>query len=494
MSKPLVAQLLKRARQSPDHLAIIAGEQTVTYGELRQRILAAAAELASLGVQPGDCVILAASGSPAFAYGYFATHLTGAVAVPLDPQAPDTRLAHVAGRVEPRAIFAARAYEHATLGPVRAIDDLAGLESNGDEPQGPRPDDLADLLFTTGTSGAPKGVMLTHRNILAAATNINGVLKNDASDREVVPLPLSHSFGLGRLRCNALAGGTVILVGGFKLPGEILNAMERWKATGLAVVPAGMAVLVRFGQEELAGFSDQLKYMEFGSAPMPLATKQLLIRILPRTRVWMHYGLTEASRCTFIEFHDSRDFLDSIGKPTPNVEVRIVDEQNRDVPPGAPGEIVVKGGMVAAGYWQDPERTAKTLVDGWLHTGDLGHNDEHGYVYLHGRKGDMINVGGFNVSPVEVEEVLAQHPAIEHGACIGIPDPNEVSGEVVKVFLVLVNGQARPTRRELVDWLKPRLEPYKVPVAFEWVDSLPKTGSGKLQRGVLREREAAAEK
>ena len=490
MSNTLVAQLLDRARRSPEKLAIIAGEQTVTYGELRQRILAAAAELASLGVRPGDCVILAASGTPAFAYGYFATHLIGAVAVPLDPQAPDTRLAHVAGRVEPRAIFAARAYEHATLGPVRAIDDLAGLESNGDEPQGPGLDDLADLLFTTGTSGAPKGVMLTHRNILAAATNINGVLGNDASDREVVPLPLSHSFGLGRLRCNALAGGTVILVGGFKLPGESLNAMERWKATGFAVVPAGMAVLVRFGQEELAGFSDQLKYMEFGSAPMPLATKQLLIEILPRTRVWMHYGLTEASRCTFIEFHDSREFLDSIGKPTPNVEVRVVDEQNRDMPHGAPGEIIVKGGMVTAGYWQDPERTAKTLVDGWLHTGDLGYKDEQGYVYLHGRKGDMINVGGFNVSPVEVEEVLAQHAAIEQGACIGIPDPSEVSGEVVTVFLVPRIGQARPTRRELGDWLKPRLEPYKIPAAVEWVESLPKTGSGKLQRGVLREREA----
>ncbi|MHC4817256.1 MAG: class I adenylate-forming enzyme family protein, partial [Planctomycetota bacterium] len=227
-----------------------------------------------------------------------------------------------------------------------------------------------------------------------------------------------------------------------------------------------------------------------GSAPMPLATKQLLIKILPRTRVWMHYGLTEASRCTFIEFHDSQDFLDSIGKPTPNVEVRVVDEQNRDLPHGAPGEIIVKGGMVTAGYWQDPERTAKTLVDGWLHTGDLGYKDDQGYVYLHGRKGDMINVGGFNVSPVEVEEVLAQHAAIEQGACIGIPDPSEVSGEVVKVFLVPTNGQAKPSRRELVDWLKPRLEPYKVPAAVEWVDSLPKTGSGKLQRGVLREREA----
>jgi long-chain acyl-CoA synthetase len=270
--------------------------------------------------------------------------------------------------------------------------------------------------------------------------------------------------------------------------------MQQWKATGFAVVPAGMAVLVRFGKDELAGFANQLKYMEFGSAPMPLATKQLLIEILPHTRVWMHYGLTEASRCTCIEFHDSRDFLDSIGKPTPNVEVRVVDEQRNDVAPGAPGEIIVKGGMVTAGYWKDPERTRKTLVDGWLHTGDLGHKDEHGYVYLHGRKGDMINVGGFNVSPVEVEEVLGTHPAILQGACIGIPDPSEVSGEVVKVFLVAKNGETRPTRRELIDWLKPRLEPYKVPAAVEWVDSLPKTGSGKLQRGVLREREAGAKK
>jgi long-chain acyl-CoA synthetase len=330
--------------------------------------------------------------------------------------------------------------------------------------------------------------MLTHRNILAAATNINAVLENDASDREVVPLPLSHSFGLGRLRCNMLAGGTIILVSGFKLPGEILGAMQRWKATGFAVVPAGMAVLVRFGQEELAGFANQLEYMEFGSAPMPLSTKQLLIDILPHTRVWMHYGLTEASRCTFIEFHDGRDHLDSIGKPTPNVEVRVVDAQGRDAAPGKPGEIVVKGGMVTAGYWKDPERTKRTLVDGWLHTGDLGHKDEQGYIYLHGRKGDMINVGGFNVSPVEVEDVLAQHPAIEQGACIGIPDPSEVSGEVVKVFVV-PNGEARPTRRELIDWLKPRLEPYKLPAAVEWVESLPKTGSGKLQRNLLRERE-----
>lgn len=494
MSSTLVARLLKRARQTPEHLAIIAGEQTVTYGELRQRILAAAAELGSLGVRAGDGVVLAASGTPAFAYGYFATHLVGAVAVPLDPQAPDSRLAHVAGRVQPKAVFAARAYEHPTLGPVRAIDDLAELKDTVDEPEGPQLDDLADLLFTTGTSGAPKGVMLTHRNILAAANNINNVLENDDTDREVVPLPLSHSFGLGRLRCNVLAGGTVILVGGFKLPGEILNAMQRWKATGFAVVPAGMAVLVRFGKDELAGFADQLKYMEFGSAPMPLATKQLLIEILPRTRVWMHYGLTEASRCTFIEFHDSQDHLDSIGRPTPNVEVRVVDEGNHDVAPGTPGEIIVKGGMVTAGYWQDPERTKSTLVDGWLRTGDLGHRDEQGYIYLHGRKGDMINVGGFNVSPVEVEEVLGTHPAIAQGACIGIPDPSEVSGEVVKVFLVARNGEAKPSRRELIEWLKPRLEPYKLPAKIEWVDSLPKTGSGKLQRGVLREREASARK
>ncbi len=486
LSDTIIAKVFEYARNKPDNIAIISGDTTVSYRQLKEKIESAASTLFEMGVRSGERVVLAASNSAAFIYAYFASHLIGGIAVPIDPQTPESRLRYIIERVEPKGVFTVRDYKHEMI-EIHRINELDCQFPRVGQFSSPSPDTIADIMFTTGTTGNPKGVILTHENIFCAATNINQFIKNSDEDVEVVTLPLSHSFGLGRLRCNILAGGALILTGGIKLPGQIIRSIEKWNATGFTFVPSGLAVMFRLTGDELGNYSEQLKYIEIGSAPMAMENKKRLMRLLPKTRICMHYGLTEASRSTFIEFHESKDKLHSIGKPSPNVEVRVLDEDKRELPSNQSGGILVKGNMVMKGYWRDEELTKRVFHDGWLYTGDIGYRDDDGYIYLAGREGDIINVGGLKVSPVEVEEALALHEKIENCACIGIPDPGGITGEAVKAFLVAKNPSTqKPGQEELVQFLKDKLESYKIPVDFEWIDFLPQTASGKIQRNSLR--------
>jgi long-chain acyl-CoA synthetase len=329
--------------------------------------------------------------------------------------------------------------------------------------------------------------MLTQGGIANAAAQINGVIGNGPDDIEVVPMPLNHSFGLARLRCNLVAGGTVILSPGVRMPGEIFTAIERYGATGLVGVPAAFAVLLRFGDRGLGAYSHQLRYIEIGSAPMPLAHKHRLMELLPRTSLWMHYGLTEASRSTFLEFHRHADKLHTVGRPSPGVELSIRDEAGTDVGLERRGLLYLRSPAMAMGYWGDSALTAATFADGWVCTGDLAHLDEDGFLHLHGRRDDMINVGGNNVSPEEVEHVLTEHAAVGDAACIAIPDPSGIGGSAVKAFVVAAVGSGPAlSPLELRRWVSSRLERYKVPEEYEWISSIPRTASGKIHRASLR--------
>lgn len=487
MTAPIVSRILQHAVVFSHKPAIITEEQQITYEHLQGKIFSAAAELSGKGILHGDRVVLAASNSPSFIYGYFGAHLIGAIVVPVDPNTPDSRLRYIIDRVDPKAIFTVRPFKHDSIS-VRSINDLENLPYRKIRYKIPDLPDLADILFTTGTTGDPKGVVLTHGNIFHAATNINAFIKNTSEDKEVVPLPLSHSFGLGRLRCKMLAGGTIILTQGFTFPGTIFQAIERWKATGLSFVPAGWAILLRLDGEKIGDYSSHLRYIEIGSAPMPLEHKKLLIRLLPKTRICMHYGLTEASRSTFLEFHESKDKITSIGKAAPNVEIKIIGENDEDLPPFQSGKIMVRGGTVMKEYWRNQGIRENYFINGWFYTGDIGHRDGEGYFYLDGREEDMINVGGHNVSPAEVENILVQHESIESCACIGIPDPNGITGEAVKAYLVSSKGTKMPRLKDILSFLQGKIELYKMPVAIEWVDKLPQISSGKVQRNVLRQK------
>jgi long-chain acyl-CoA synthetase len=485
----VIETLRQRAMQQPERVALVCGDQRVSYAEFWNHVVAAASHLFDCGVRPGDRVLLAAPSVPAFGYGYFATHLLGAVCVPIDPHAPTSLRDEIVRRTQPVLAFGVDANAYGALPcPSRVIDELDRLRTQQHAFTQPGLGSLADLLFTTGTTGRPKGVPLTHRNVAAATAHINAVIGTAESDVEVVPLPLYHSFGLGRLRCALSAGATIVLVQGFRLPGEIFLALERHEATALVGVPAGIAVLLRFGERGLGPFAGRLRYIEIGSAPMPIEHKRSLMHILPHTRLFMHYGLTEASRSAFIEFHRDSAHLETVGKPAPGVQVEVRDENGKTCGLGVSGMLWVGGAHVSPGYWDDAGLNAANFADGWTRTGDIAHLDTNGFIHLHGREDDLVNTGGNKVAPDEVERVLAEHPAVSEAACVGMPDPRGIAGQVLRAFLVAATDQPPPSAVELSSWVARQLEPYKVPARYDWVSELPRTASGKLVRAKLRER------
>jgi long-chain acyl-CoA synthetase len=237
--------------------------------------------------------------------------------------------------------------------------------------------------------------------------------------------------------------------------------------------------------QKIGQFADQLRYIEIGSSFMSIEDKELLCELLPNTRICMHYGLTEASRSAFMEFHSEHDQLNTAGKASPNVDVKIFDAEGKEQPIGAEGEVCVKGEHVTCSYWNEtPERFAKDFFNGYFRTGDCGYLDADGYIHLKSRIKEMINVGGKKVSPMEVEDVLNTIPGIADCACVAMPDPEGVLGEVVKAFIVC-NDDAL-TNAAIIEALRPKLEVYKLPVAIERIDAIPKTASGKVQRLKLK--------
>jgi len=487
--QPVVRQVLAQAERSPDKPAIIADGRTVSYAGIASTVFAAAAALkAKFGVQDGDRVALAAQPHADFVCVYFAAHAAGAVCVPFDPQIGDARFAEIVNRAAPLLIVSDSVLPDAATRRI-GFDELTGAGQTGsfealadfdfDAP--------ADILFTTGTTGRPKGVVLSHRALATACSHINSFIGTRNDSVEVLPLPLSHSFGLGRVRSILSIGATLVLVPGFVGAARILAALREFRATGFASVPSGIAILLSDQGTALSRFAAQLQYIEIGSSAMPIEHKRRLMAVLPDTRICMHYGLTEASRSAFLSFHNDADRLGSIGRPSPGVDLRVVDESGRAVGDGVDGEIEIRGGHLMSGYWREPELTADTLRDGWLRTGDLGSRDTPGYYHLKARSGDIINVGGRKVAPTEIEAILETHPGVAECVCVGVPDPQGLSGEMISAFLVAGTAKGElPKFSELATLLRQALEPYKIPRKFTWIDEVPRSSSGKVLRTRLR--------
>lgn len=487
--KTIVEKIFSYSMSHPEKEALKDGRNVMTYGQLWNRIILDRNILSEVYcLKTGDAVMIAADKQLSFVTIYFACHLLGVIVLPIAPDTNSRRFQLIYNKIQPKLVVGFNA-QCITCGKT-SLKEFENTEAGYEAPVNikfdfPDLSNIADIIFTTGTTGEPKGVPLTQRNIAAAACNINTFIKNTSEDVEMLALPVSHSFGLGRMRCALSNGQTLVILGSFANIKRFFRFMEEYHVTGYGMVPASWALIKKLSGQKIKDFASQLKYIEIGSSPMPLEDKRLLIDILPDTRICMHYGLTEASRSAFIEFHEESDQLDTVGTQSPNMNIEIRDEYGNRMPAGAEGEICVCGDAVIKGYYNLPDENKKSFWGEFFRTGDWGVMDENGYIRLISRKKELINVGGKKVSPIEVEEVLLQLDAIEDCACVGVADPDGILGEVVKAYIVASDAE-RIDFENIKEMLAKKLEAYKIPVLYEWIDAIPKTSSGKVQRLSLK--------
>lgn len=467
----LLDAIWTHAEQNSTKIALVWNGEQITYGQLRQKIACVALYLQSQGVHSGDCLGIIARKGLDFVYLYFAGQLLGAVNVVLDPEANEKRLAYIMEMTKPKVVV--EKFEN--LEWRRNAEIHVDNELTSGAP--------AEIVFTTGTTGAAKGVVLTHDNIYGSASNINSFIGNGPDEVEILGLPLCHSFGLGRLRCTLLKGATLVVLPSFANIKQFFTAIEKYHATGFGMVPAVWAYIRKFSGTRIAKYATQIKYIEIGSAAMPLESKRELCELFPTTRICHHYGLTEASRATFMEYHECLDDLKTIGREASDkVSIKIFNEHGVEVPDGESGEMCVKGNMVTKGYLKT-EDNSHAYFGEYFRTGDGGYRAANGNLYLVSRLKELINVGGKKVSPVEVEDAIIEL-GVEDCAVVGVTDPDGILGEVPKCYVL--EGATKLSFEEIRLALIGKLEAYKIPVLWEWIGTIPKTSSGKKQRLQLK--------
>ncbi|MEY2437810.1 MAG: long-chain acyl-CoA synthetase [Acidimicrobiaceae bacterium] len=485
-----------------DAIALISRARTTTYGELRQHVAGYRAGLAGLGLQPGDRIGILCGNNWYFVASYLAALGAGLVAVPLNPSSPARELERELAAVAARALVVAPAgrgsfaaldrsqvptLEHVIV--TEAFDApgsvlLDDLVSTAPTPIVERdPEDIAVLMFTSGTAGFPKAAKLSHRNLLA---NIDQMQAQEAraqhgSDVSLGVLPLFHIFGLNVVLGLSLAAGSrVLLIERFD-PHSALEAIIRH---GVTIVPGAPAMWTAWSQMPgLAADSfASVRLAASGAAKLPLEVAETFHDHFGVT-ITEGYGLTEASPVVTTSAGVETK-PGSIGVPLPGVHVRLVDPDGDDVLIGDSGELWVKGDNVFKGYWEDAAATEAALTpDGWLRTGDVAVVDDDGFLFLVDRVKDLIIVSGFNVFPAEVEEVLLEHPGIESVAVVGVPHP--YSGEAVKAYVVVKPGRSLE-EDDVIAFAADRLARYKCPDKVMFVDELPQGASGKILRRALR--------
>lgn len=499
----LASVLAHHADRFGDRPCLVWGDEAITYAELERRSAATAAGLARLGVGQGDVVALLLYNCPELLEAMFAVSRLGAVFMPINWRLAGEEVAYIASHAGARCVIsepelaplaevARPRLDGARFVAVGAAPDgwtaFAALRDTGVPPPPIAPvdgDDLHRLMYTSGTTARPKGVMITYANLYWK--NVAHVVEFGitGADKGLACGPLYHVGALDLTTTTVLyAGGTVEIHRKFDAD-QVLDAIERHGITNVWLAPSMVNALLAHPTLERRDLSG-LELVIDGGEKMPLPLIERLLRAFPRAWFADAYGLTETvSGDTFLDKRKTVEKIGSVGKPCLHLEVAIWDDDNRPVPAGSLGEIVLRGPKVFKGYWKDAEATAAAFRGGWFHTGDIGYLDDEGFLYIADRKKDLIISGGENIASPEVERVLYEHPAVLEASVIGRADARW--GEVPVAFVVLRPG-ATAAAEELQDFCRARLARFKVPRAVAFIDALPRNPSGKVLKRVLRER------
>lgn len=511
----LLHQLIDSAADnSPEQTALIHKKEEFSYASVRSQVHTVTSGLLSLGLAPSERVAVYLPKQPETVFGLFGTARAGGVFVPVNPLLKPHQVAYILKDCNVRILITSVDRLNLLAEVLPECHDLRCVLVTGN-PESQRPaiktlntmhweeafppvggehrpvhrridTDMAAILYTSGSTGNPKGVVLSHRNMVAGAESVAEYLGNRPEDRLLAVLPFSFDYGLSQMTTAFSVGASVVLMD-YLLPRDVIRAVGRYGITGLAAVPPLWNQLAQLEWPDSA--VNSLRYITNSGGAMPRATTQKLRQSLPETDIYLMYGLTEAFRSTYLPPEQVEIRPESMGKAIPNAEILVVREDGSECAPGEPGELVHRGALVAMGYWNDPEKTAERfkpcpsqlaeipLTEIAVWSGDQVKRDEEGYLYFISRKDEMIKTSGYRVSPTEIEEVLYNSRLVKEVAAIGLPHPT-----LGQAILLLVTGDDNIDRETIIKHCQKELPNFMVPQTVEIKANLPRNQNGKIDR------------
>lgn len=508
--------ITEQAKRSPTATALICKDSEYSYSQLSSEMQAVSTALIELGLSASERVAIYLPKVPETVFGLFGTAMAGGVFVPINPLLKPNQVAYILKNCNVRVLITsadrialledvlpqchdlrsivltgqlkAKSFKSDSFS-IYSWDKFLCHSSSNKSPCSIIDSDMAAILYTSGSTGNPKGVVLSHRNMVSGAISVASYLKNTDQDRLLAILPFSFDYGLSQMTTAFKTGATVVLMD-YLLPRDVIRAVVKHRITGLAAVPPLWNQLVNLDWPPEA--SSTLRYITNTGGAMPKATTRKLQELLPKTDIYLMYGLTEAFRSTYLPPDQVDIRPESIGKAIPNAEILVMREDGSECAPGEPGELVHRGALVAMGYWNDPGKTSErfkqspyqpsgiSLPEIAVWSGDQVKKDEEGYIYFITRKDEMIKTSGYRVSPTEVEEVIYSSKLVDEAVALGVP--HNILGQAIVLIVV---GSDNLDQEEIMSYCKKELPSFMVPQVIVNTKNLPRNQNGKIDRKAL---------
>lgn len=487
MEKETILHYIRDYAQSqPDVYAVCELRKSVTYREYWSDIRKMSSVLLEEGIKKNDHVVIRCTQNIAFLTIFSALQYIGALVIPVEKTLMPERIGEIARTVDGTYVIADVPVEGYTFLQQKELYKKMEEAPETELPL-PKGNDRSMILFTTGTTGTSKGVVVLHRNDVAIAGNVIEGTHMRRGNVEIIPMPLNHAYGLRRYQSDIVNGGTVCLMDGMVFVGTLWKLIEKYHANSMALSPATLSMIFQLSDERIADYKEQLDYIQIGSAPLMEADKQKLITLLPQTRLYNFYGSSEAGCACILDFNSNDNKTGCIGRPTINSIVRFMDEYGKeikaeDTSEENPALLLWGGPIVMEGYYNAPELTAETMGDGFVRTKDMAYLDEEGRCVLVGRADDIVNYGGSKISPAEVEDCARSYEKIID--CAYSAKSDAITGEIPVMLVICGEGY---DEAEFLDYLTDRLESYKLPREIYYVEEIPKTFKGTLLRKQIKE-------
>lgn len=480
--KILEAAVLEHGVVQADKVAIATKEGCTTYGQLREKILGVLFQLQKRGVDKSQVVLLQATPDVNYIATYLALHCLGAIVVPVDRKAVLETLIEIEKQLHASFYIGSVEKVEVLKNGISYAELVAEEELAIYETEDYSGEEEYDILYTTGTTGKSKGVVSTRKSISAAMANeIEGPAMT-SDDVLLIPIPLNHSFGIGKLRAILYLGGTVVLQNGVSMAIELKNNISRYHCTAMICVPSALQIICKQAGAKLPQVFEGIRFIEVASAPFSVELKEKLMEYLPHVHILNRYGSTETPAAIYLDVKEAPDKMASIGRALSHVQVKIIDDNLNEINSSITntGKLAISGDMLMKEYYNDVDATEEIKRDGWIYSKDIAYIDEDGYIFLLGRDDDVINTGGKKVSPLELEDALLKSSLVKECAIIGIDDPMKLLGKVPVLAYVPENKGIKD--EDVLNYLKNNFEKYKVPVACLRVKALPRNYMGKLER------------